>query len=128
MGILKEIALFNKFMNLGANEERRIRQIERQLRQDKLDRKQANICNFLEGLEINIPHSQKQGLVEFMMNLPEDAVDFSEGTQTRLEWMKDFLSNLPQILSSRTSYEEFSEECRDAYAESAKAYAEAWRQ
>ncbi|MCC5644781.1 DUF2213 domain-containing protein [Nostoc sp. CHAB 5824] len=113
-----------------------LQQVQAELRQAKLDKKREAIANFVEGLRGKIRPGQKAPLVEFMMHLPEEEVEFSEGKpQTHTAWLQGFLKNLPDLVNLREvvrdeEIEEFSEEekqSRSAHAEAAKAYENAWK-
>jgi hypothetical protein len=113
-----------------------LQQVQTELRQAKLEKKREAIANFVEGLRGKIRPNQKEQLVEFMMNLPEKEVEFSEGKpQTHLAWLQGFLKSQPDLVNLREvvrdeEIEEFSEEekqCKSAYTEAANAYENAWR-
>ncbi|PHJ59588.1 hypothetical protein VF14_08940 [Nostoc linckia z18] len=111
-------------------------QLKAELRQAKLEKKRENVANFVESLKGKIRPNQKGQLVEFMMNLPEEEVEFSEGKpQTHLTWLQNFLKSQPDLVNLKEvvrdeNIEAFSEEekqSRSAYANAAKAYEEAWK-
>ncbi|NDJ20968.1 hypothetical protein GS682_04775 [Nostoc sp. B(2019)] len=113
-----------------------VQQLQTELQQAKLEKKREAIANFVEGLRGKIRPNQKASLVEFMMNLPEEEVEFSEGKpQTHLAWLQNFLKSQPDLVNLREvvrdeEIEEFSEEekqSRSAYADAAKAYENAWK-
>ncbi|MCC5636314.1 hypothetical protein LC593_10680 [Nostoc sp. CHAB 5844] len=113
-----------------------VQQLQAQLNQAKLEKKREAIANFVEGLKGKIRPNQKAPLVEFMMNLPDEELEFTEGKpQTHTAWLQGFLKNLPDLVTLKEvvrdeEIEEFSEEekqQRSAYADAAKAYEEAWK-
>ncbi len=113
-----------------------VQQLQDELRQSKLEKKREAIANFVEGLKGKIRPSQKAELVEFMMALPEEQLEFSEGKpQSPTAWLQNFLKSQPDLVNLKEvvrdeEIEEFSEEekeSRSAYANAAKAYEEAWK-
>jgi hypothetical protein len=113
-----------------------VQQLKAELQQAKLEKKREAIASFVEGLRGKIRPNQKAPLIEFMMNLPEEELEFAEGKpQSPTAWLQGFLKNLPDLVNLKEvvrdeAIEEFSEEekkSRDAYTAAAKAYEEAWK-
>ncbi|MBH8566723.1 hypothetical protein I8748_32005 [Nostoc sp. CENA67] len=114
----------------------RLEKAEAKLRQVESEKKKEAIANFVEGLKGKIRPNQKDQLVEFMMNLPEQELEFAEGKpQSPKAWLQGFLKGLPDLVNLKEvvrdeEIEEFSEEdkrSRSAYADAAAAYEEAWK-
>ncbi|RCJ20143.1 hypothetical protein A6S26_05325 [Nostoc sp. ATCC 43529] len=113
-----------------------VQELQAELNKAKLEKKREAIANFVEGLKGKIRPNQKAPLVEFMMNLPEEEVEFAEGKpQTHLAWLQNFLKSQPDLVNLREvvrdeEIEEFSEDekrSHSAYTDAAKAYEEAWK-
>ncbi|MDM9583115.1 hypothetical protein [Nostoc sp. GT001] len=123
-----------------------VQELQNELRQAKLEKKREAIANFVEGLRGKIRPNQKPQLIEFMMALPEEEVEFADSgsgsdkgasgkPQTHLAWLQGFLKSQPDLVNLREvvrdeEIEEFSEEekqSRSAYADAAKAYENAWK-
>ncbi len=113
-----------------------VQQLQAELNQAKLEKRREAIANFVESLKGKIRPNQKAPLVEFMMSLPGEELEFAEGKpQTHLAWLQGFLKSQPDLVNLSEvvldeEIEEFSEEekqSRSAYADAAFAYANAWK-
>jgi hypothetical protein len=116
-----------------------VQQLQAELQQAKLEKKREAIANFVEGLRGKIRPNQKGELVEFMMSLPDEELNFADSANSKPQsptaWMQKFLKNLPELVSLKEvaggdDTENFSEEekrSHSAYTHAAKAYEEAWR-
>lgn len=114
-----------------AEAQEEIRKLKAELEGQRNARKRSEIANFTEGLRGKIRPTQKSDLVEFMMSLAEGEVSFSEKSQTQLEWFKNFLKNLPNMVEYRevsggdASFTEEDSELKKAQKAARDAYSSA---
>ncbi len=92
-----------EFAEKSRADAQRIADLETQLKKEKEERVKADIASFVEGLKKDgryLPAWDKMGMVAFMQKLDAEPIEFAEGKkQTPLEFVKGFLSGLPQFVN-----------------------------